>query len=270
MTPLFNYSFIKQFVHKVSKNRHHIWPVKINWWKHFRKIEIAVCLFDRALFPRSRAQSRDGSRCGREGSCGTILRSLKGNYSNVSKIWTTRIYAHETCPSVALNNEELNKVWQIKTKEKNISENIPFDHYCTMWRVLLGAVQLICFVVICLLVWKCYKRKSFRKPCLKICYVSDPVSARRWDFRPDNQLSGVVSHVLLINHVLFCDWFKILWTKIGRENTDDPCRMRIQQIRALSTKSKNSAHQCHRFLQRADTIWHISSPWKPQKFKIVK
>lgn len=135
--------------------------------------------------------SRDGSRYGREGVLWDDFAFLgEGNYSNVRKIWTTRIHAHETCPSVALNNEELNKVWQIKTKEKNISENIPFDLYCTTWRVLLGAVQFICFFVICLLVWKCYKRKPFRKACSKICYVSDPVSARRWDFRPDNQLSG--------------------------------------------------------------------------------
>jgi len=114
------------------------------------------------------------------GSCGTILRSLKGNYSNVRKIWTTRIHAHETCPSVVLNNEELNKVWQIKTKEKNILlqdvayfvGSSPINLFCCHLSVSLLVPQGLLENMLC--IW------------YRFCQAPE----RRWDFRPDNQLSG--------------------------------------------------------------------------------
>ena len=146
MTPLLNYWFTNWCVHAPSRNRHHIWPVKINTWKHFRKIEIA--LFDRAialsLLPdRGLKLSLDGSRYGREGTCGTILRSLKlfECYIVFRKIWSFVLQANKTCPLFALENQELDKVWQFKTKEKNVSENIPFDLSWVTWCVLLGLVQ---------------------------------------------------------------------------------------------------------------------------------
>ena len=90
-----------------------------------RSFSIALSFTDRGLKLSEAEQKGTEGR----GSRGTILRSSPR--SNVGES-----HAKKTCPLVALKNEGRNKARQLKTKERNISENIPFDSYWVTWWVL--------------------------------------------------------------------------------------------------------------------------------------
>ena len=94
---------------KYQKNRHHVGAVKINWWNHFRKI--AVCR-SRSLLQIAGSSFRKLNRKERKGG------GLVGRFC-VPLIWPFVSLA-------ALKNEGRNKARQLKTKERNISENIGF------------------------------------------------------------------------------------------------------------------------------------------------